>query len=116
MGDGMSFFAQIDAAILNACTSFSHRLQRTVGLTNYFVAKIGIALTALSCVVDVLNYVGKFLDNSHSLIGLILDFAILTQMIFRSILCSEAEETLGDPSTPTWLLFYLEIPFWRLFW
>ena len=30
---------KVDAAALGACTKFSHRIQRAVGLTSYFIAK-----------------------------------------------------------------------------
>jgi hypothetical protein len=44
------FFAPLlacDRKILSFCTKLSHWLQRTFGITNYFIAKIGCTIAAI---------------------------------------------------------------------
>lgn len=46
----------IDVAVLAACTRASHALQRATGLTNFFVAKVGISLFSIGLIAQILAY------------------------------------------------------------
>ena len=109
-------FVAVDDALLRICTRFSHKLQRTVGLTNYFIAKIGVAMAALSLLAEILNYSYKFLRYYHiGTFALAIDGFLLLSMILRTLHLSEAENNLDDIK-PAALKGYTGSLGWRIFW
>lgn len=108
----------IDTFILSICTKISHALQRATGLTCYFIAKIGIAISTLDLIVETLNYFYKFLHFSTTVFGLVILTLCLLTMIHRSIVCSKAEDHLwsGRLTRPAELLPYSESILWRILW
>ena len=110
-------YKNLDAAILIACTKFSHALQRTLGLTCYFVAKIGVALTAVSVMLDVINYFFPFLAFKTSAILLCVSGLMFMIMVGQSICLAKAEDRLwsGDGVKPAELMPYVRSGTWRVF-
>lgn len=90
----MNIFEAVDHWILGRCTRFSHWLQRTVGLTNFFVAKVGVFLMSLGIVVDVANYWLPLISQKTSLGGLIFGVNMLFFSVFLVYLCNLNEERL----------------------
>ena len=111
-------FEKIDSGILAACTKFSHALQRMTGLTNYFVAKIGVALVAVSLLLEVLNQLHPFLRIRNSWVDLLFDALIFATLIDRSLQLTKAEDSLwaGKNTKPIGLMKYTTRPEWRLLW
>jgi hypothetical protein len=112
----MSFIDTIDDAMHAACTKFSHRLQQFCGLTNYFVARIGVALTAICIIASVINYFYQFLPEKSSFLLVVLGGLILISCVSRSIACQKGEDSIGDNVKPAHVLFYQERPLWRVVW
>lgn len=107
---------KIDTFLLSCCTRFSHALQRTTGLTCYFVAKIGIGLVALNMIVEILDYYLKFLVAHTQLFGVIMNAIILVIMVARTAELAKAEENIGNKTKPRQLLRYIFPWWWRIFW
>jgi hypothetical protein len=112
----VSPWEQIDDWILERCTRISHALQRTTGLTNYFVAKVGVGLTSLSVLTRILNYFHQFLRTKMSLWELAIVGLMLGCQVSRHADCNKGEESLGDYVKPAQILPYLESRGTRLFW
>lgn len=72
-----SIILRFDAALLDLCTRFSHFLQRTVGLTNYFLARVGFFIYVLSLLANVSDYWFHFLKVSTPLPFMVLMVLIL---------------------------------------
>lgn len=51
---------RIDSWVLERCTVFSHWLQRNTGLTNFFVAKMGVFISTFSCIYGITGYFFHF--------------------------------------------------------
>jgi hypothetical protein len=47
---------EIDAALLRIATRFAHWFQRWTGRTSFFLAKCGVMLWALECLIDLFNH------------------------------------------------------------
>jgi len=86
--------SKLDSFLLDLCTRFSHWLQRTTGLTNFFIAKIGVALVVLNMVVWLLNYLHRFLIEPTSTGTLFFVGPIVFFAIWRSLALAKAEERL----------------------
>ena len=109
----------LDDALLRVCTKVSHALQRATGLTNYFIAKLGLAFTGVAIVIDILNYLHKFLSKDTPMALMVLDVIILLEIYLRTWLLTKAEEQLWIDSTtkPRMLLFDVKRPpWWRITW
>src|SRR5271168_5052658 len=89
-----------DAVIHDACTKFSHRLQRATGLTCYFVAKVGVGLIALSCIAEIINYYFRFLPDPTSLFLTVLSVIILLSCVLRSVVIQKGEDSIGQNTKP----------------
>jgi hypothetical protein len=100
---------KIDSLILAACTRFSHWLQRLTGLTNYFVAKIGVGCTAVSVMVEIANFVHGMFKNPTPLPIVIIDTVTLLGCIYRSLICTKAQDRLYESADtkPADLLVYM---------
>lgn len=85
---------KIDSAILAGCTRFSHWLQRLTGLTNYFVANVGISLVAISIMIDMANFFHQIFQHRTSLFEVIIDSLLLLSAMHRSFLCTKAQDQL----------------------
>ena len=110
---------KIDSAILAVCAKFSHRLQRMTGLTNYFVAKIGVACSAFNIIVATMNHFYQLLSYTTSAAILWIFGIVLCTLVRDSFNCSKAEEQLwsGRNAKPARLLQYISRgKFWRLLW
>lgn len=107
-----------DAVILAACTKVSHSLQRATGITNYFIAKIGIVLMAVVVMLDFPNYVFQFLRHKTLLSELCLDLILLIIAVYRSLQLTRAEEALsvGNNVKPAGLIDCTQSVFWRFMW
>jgi hypothetical protein len=112
----MSVIDTIDDAMHAACTKFSHRLQQFCGLTNYFIARIGVGCTAISVIAGVINYYHQFLPMKSGIIEVVLGILILLSCVSRSIACQKGEDSVGANVKPAHVLFYTERPFWRVLW
>src|SRR5271170_3934251 len=105
-----------DAVIHDACTKFSHRLQRATGLTCYFVARIGVGISALSLIASIINYYFPFLPMPTTVFEVVLGSVVLVSFFLRSVACQKADDALGSNVKPAQLLFYMTGPGWRLLW
>lgn len=94
-----------DNKVLEVCTKSSHKLQKATGLTNYFVAKMGVGITSLSLTVDIVNFLHQFLPYKTPTSGLVLDGLCFLNMISNSIDCTKAEDRLDDIK-PSFLFRY----------
>lgn len=104
-----------DAAILAQCTKLSHALQRATGLTCYFIAKIGVFLAASSLLVDIANHYLKFLLAETPLWLAIAFSVMMLSMFLRTMMLSQAEDSIGNDTKPRALLFYAkEKAGWRM--
>jgi hypothetical protein len=112
----MGVIDALDDKIHTICTSLSHKLQQFCGLTNYFIARVGVALTAISVIADVINYYHRFLPFASGIVGVVFDGLILISCISRSIACQRGDESVGNNTKPAHVLFYTERPFWRVLW
>lgn len=112
----MLLFNKLDQAILNFCTKFSHKLQRATGITCYFLARIGVALTAISVIADAINYFHQFLPGKTILFSVAVDGMILLSCFLRSVACQRGEESIGESTKPSELLLYMQTGLWRLVW
>ena len=81
----------IDGKILAACTKFSHWFQRLTGRTNFFLAKIGVFVTAFSTLVETINYFTNFLWFKTTLGFLLILLLLNLFLISDAIRCDEAE-------------------------
>jgi len=111
-------FEKIDSILLAACTRFSHSLQRTTGLTNYFVAKIGVILVSVSMIVNATNYLSQFLYIKTSILTVCFDGGMLLLMVGRSLDIARAEDQLwsGRRTKPAELMKYIGLWPCRLLW
>ena len=82
----------IDCSILRYCTKFSHWTQRTFGITNYAIARLGCGSTAIGVAIDLSNYFNQFLDYRTSLFLVTADVCWLAVLVYRSFICTKAEE------------------------
>jgi hypothetical protein len=89
-------FTTADTAVLRACTALSRNLQRQVGLTNYFVAKIGIGLMATSVLIDTGNTFSHVLPRIVSPLMLWINIPFLAILVWRSYACSWAETDISE--------------------
>ncbi len=95
----MSIVVNVDAWIVSKCAKFSHWLQRTVGLTSYFVVKVGIFLCVLSLMMTIINYWWQFLVVKTTLITVLFYSVYLFGYMHDIHLCNKNEELLqqGKP-------------------
>lgn len=109
---------KIDSKILAACTKFSHALQRTTGLTCYFVAKIGIACVGSSLVVDLINRFYRILTYTTPWFIVILDGIMVVALGIQSIVLSQAEQSIqnGETIKSRWIWRYVHNSRWRVLW
>ncbi len=117
----MSFLIAVDKMVLGLCTKFSHWLQRAVGLTNFFIAKIGLFISSLSLLVDVVNYWFKIVDHKTSLFSTIFSVLILLSLAVDVHFCNKNEERLysgkatffrrGASSEPFFRILFLGLLF-----
>jgi hypothetical protein len=86
------------------------------GLTNYFFAKIGIALMAITMMLDVINYFHQIFGTRTSLILLISDGFLFLVLVYQSAHCTEAEGHFWSSrnSKPAILIQYVDMGLWRL--
>lgn len=107
-------FKEIDDAIISYCTRISHRLQRATGLTNYFIAKIGLGIACLSLGYEILNYFHQFLFDKTPLWDMIVASFVLCDMVFRSLLLSRFEDSQSDVK-PNFLMWEINRGYkWRI--
>lgn len=107
----------LDGYLMSKVTKFSHYLQRTLGITNYFVAKIGIALASLALSMGILDYFIPFLHSHTTKFSFFIKGLCIIDMIWRSFLCSKAEEAMYESDVkPAFLLRLSGNTFWRLCW
>jgi hypothetical protein len=110
---------EFDAILLAVCTKISHATQRAIGLTSYFIAKIGIALAAVDIGVQLLNYLHQFLRHKTPLSLMLLQLIILVDFYRRTFFLTKAEEHLGSGIKPRELMAFTVGWFnvwWRLLW
>lgn len=109
---------KIDAAILRIATRLSHMLQRSCGVTNYFVAKVGVGISVFGILPEIVDYFHPFLRSRTSTVLLCLDLVVLVRAVDRSLACSRADEHLWTHAAvkPMELLQYTQSSFWRLMW
>lgn len=81
----------LDERLLAACTRFSHWLQRNFGISNYFVAKIGIAFAGVDGLLDIANYFHRILAFKSSIVLLFLVCPYTFLLIWRSKSLTDAE-------------------------
>lgn len=112
----MSIIDTADDKLHAACTKFSHKLQQFCGLSNYFIARIGVAFTAISTIANAINYYHQFLPSKSDFIMVVLGGLILISCVSRSIACQKGEDSIGNNTKPSHVLFYSERPFWRVLW
>jgi hypothetical protein len=107
----------IDSKILNACTKFSHATQRAIGITNYFIAKIGIAFASVDIGVSLLNYLHQFLRQKTPLVLVFLQIILLVSFYMRTFSLTKADEQLlsGSGTKPREFMVLSWIG-WRLVW
>ena len=95
----MPILVSVDEWLVSKCAKFSHWLQRTVGLTSYFVVKVGIFLCVLSLMMIIINYWWKFLVFETPLIMVLMYSVYLFGYMHDIHLCNKNEELLqqGKP-------------------
>jgi hypothetical protein len=108
--------AALDQAIHNFCTSVSHRLQRTTGLTCYFIARVGVSLAALNVLASIVNYFFPFLPERTDLVLAVLSALLLWSCVNCSIACQRGDEATGSDAKPAELMPYMGTAFWRVLW
>jgi hypothetical protein len=110
-------FERLDNFLIAKATSAAHRFQRLTGLTTYFIARIGVAISALSIIVEMLNYLYPFLSGKTSMGAMIIGFLCLLLAIQYSIVLGKAEESVGSNVKPAILLPFITRSYvWRIFW
>jgi hypothetical protein len=109
---------ELDSFLLARATRFSHAIQRTTGITNYFIAKVGVGIAAIGLLADIVNYFLHLILPSPTLWIVVLDFLFLIDMIWRSLILSRADEHnwSSNRAKPAELLRFTESYLWRLFW
>lgn len=114
----MKVFAGIDSKILRLCTLIAHGLQRAIGVTSYAVAKIGTGISAMSVLLDVVNYFTPVLNRKTGILSLLIAPVLLAAMVLRSVVCQKADDALwsGSSVKPSELIEYMDGYGWRLFW
>jgi len=107
---------EMDQTIHDFCTRASHWLQRATGLTCYFVARVGVTLTAISVMANIANYFFPFLPGRTDMVTVALSVLILIDCIPRSIACQRGDEAVGSNAKPAELMRFTRGPFWRVLW
>jgi hypothetical protein len=106
---------KLDAFLLERATRLSHWLQRTTGLTCYFIAKLGVFVAGSSLLVDIVNHFLKFLQTHTPLWVVVLNMFLFLVMVLNSLDLTKADETIGDGVLPRHLQPYVtQGPTWRL--
>jgi len=105
----------VDDKLLDLCTKSSHKLQRATGITNYFVAKVGVGISSYALVIDLVNYVYQFFPEKGSIFSAGIEVICFADMIVRSIHCAKADKNL-DNIKPAFLFTYTRSNFCRLLW
>jgi hypothetical protein len=132
----------LDERVLRLCTQFAHWFQRLTGRTNYFLAKIGVTMAAVSLLILIANYYFKFLpvfilSPSWLLLGIVM----ITSLLHDAYCLDKSEkaaqlstERVRDPlmlssspamrllclfpsilcTTMSWILF-IRHPIWEVF-
>ena len=90
----MNLLEAIDSWVLLKCTRLSHFLQRNTGLTNFFVAKIGLFMCFLSVLVNIGGYWFPLLDEKPSLIFIPIQLFLLVWLILILRSCTINEDRL----------------------
>lgn len=91
----------LDARIIGLSTRFSHWFQRLTGRTNFFIAKIGVGMTALSVFGMIINYWKHiFFTISTDLSTVMTAFIVLTWLAMIVYSCDDAENKLYSNSSP----------------
>jgi hypothetical protein len=109
----------IDFWLMIAATKISHRLQRATGLTCYFVARVGLAISVLSlvyCAVIVVFMTFPFWGTFFKLSTVLFFGIICGQQWKRSHELIKAEERLYNSSQPTLSQFVRTPGPARVFW
>jgi hypothetical protein len=99
-------FEKIDSVILAFCTKLSHALQKATGLTNYFIANIGVALMAISCMFSIANYFHQIFAEKTNVVDAVVSSAVLFITVRFSYYCTQAHDQLvtGSNVKPTELM------------
>ena len=108
---------RIDGYLLSACERFSHKLQRTTGVTNYTVAKIGCGLTLVSCLTETTDYFTHVLDPKKfpkDGVAIILDCVWFLITTVRVVKLDQAEKNISE--NPALDKSLTSTYGWRLLW
>ena len=107
----------LDEKILAFCTKFAHQVQWLTGRTNFFIAKIGIGITALAVLIDIANYFQQFLYAKTDVVTLIMFGLYPVFLVFKSHECDKADTAVSNSerALPKVSPMACESPAWRLF-
>lgn len=95
-------FERMDAFVLAGCTKLSHSLQRFTGLTNFFIAKIGVFLCSLNCVERIGNYFLRFLPKQTHALEFVCLVIMLLVNFARTFILNRADESMLSEARTKW--------------
>jgi uncharacterized integral membrane protein len=111
-------FDMVDEKILAQFTKVAHAFQRWTGRTTYTLAKVGVGLAAIEVMADCFNHFHQFLFVKTTGLGVFIDFILFVYLVWRSFLCTRAEDFAQSSSSNVKLVELL--PYedfqWRLVW
>lgn len=111
-----SILHKLDGAVLAWCTRLAHSVQRATGISNFLIARAGVAFTALSVLADVGNYFLHFSKHSTSFAFLCFDGLILFSLILNSAACTRSHDQLFTSAELSISQSLVSSPFWSLLW
>ena len=99
----------LDAWILALCTKFAHAFQRLTGESNYFLAKIGLMISSLHMVIEIINFFYPvLLAEKTSLSGFLFELVLLVSVFSVAYDLDNTDESqqlsserVIDPSLPS---------------
>lgn len=90
----MNYFEVIDAMLLRSTTKFSHWFQRLTGRSNYFIAKIGVFISAITTLIEISNYFSQFLWRKTGFMILVFCVVINIMTFIEANALDKADESL----------------------
>lgn len=104
----------IDDWILAQCTRASYALQRGTGLTNYFVARVGVLVEIISAMIIVIgHFLPIFTERGPAIMAGVVATYIPISLLQWSYL-NKAEKELESKAIPTIMMLENSMWGWRL--
>lgn len=114
----MKLLETIDARLLALFTMFSHKFQRLTGRTNFFLAKLSVALVMLSVAVELVNYWIPILSRKSTLFNVATNGIIAIWLVMCAYQCDEADNQLfsSEKAKYDFLAFWVDPSILRIMW